>query len=178
MSDFTIDPNKLDGYPSFADMNGFSSAQESPRPRILMTLNSTKLQGYPSYSYISGFSPTQESPYPKSLLTCTDGILDGYPAFAYYGNFNSAQESPYPRCLMSCENDYLKGYPSFRINFETFGAFKNIPTLKVVVIPKSVTRISDYAFWNTSITEVTINKECIYGEHTFPEGCTIKFYDD
>ena len=144
MSDFTINPDKLEGYPSFQDMNTFSPTQEKPFPKIMMNITS-KNNGYPSISYMNTFSPTQEKPFPKLML--------------------------------SCKEEYHNKYPSFRLgNFETFGAFKNTPMLQEVSIPKSVKRIADWTFYNSAIKEVTISRDCIYGEHTFPEGCIIKFY--
>ena len=145
MSDFTINPDKLEGYPSFQDM--------------------------------SDFSPTQEKPFPRLMLSCDNTLHEGYPSFFLLGNFSPTQEKPFPRLMLSCEEEYHNKYPSFRLgNFETFGAFKNTPMLQEVSIPKSVKRIADWTFYNSAIKEVTISRDCIYGEHTFPEGCIIKFY--
>ena len=176
MSDFTINPDKLEGYPSFQDMNGFSPTQEKPFPKIMMNITS-KNNRYPSISYMNTFSPTQEKPFPRLMLSCDNTLHEGYPSFFLLGNFSPTQEKPFPKLMLSCEEEYHNKYPSFRLgNFETFGAFKNTPMLQEVSIPKSVKRIADWTFYNSAIKEVTISKDCIYGEHTFPEGCIIKFY--
>ena len=73
MSDFTINPNKLQGYPSFQDMNDFSSTQELPYPRIMMNITS-KNNGYPSISYMNTFSQTQEKHFTRLMLSCDNNL--------------------------------------------------------------------------------------------------------
>lgn len=178
--EFVIDPNKFDGYPGFQSMNGFSSPQEGLYYEgIDFICVSTKFDGYPSFRNDDRqFSPPQEGTAYRALFGCDPARMDGYPSFSNTAKFSPAQDGTYYKALMSCYEDYFDGYPSFKNGrFETFAAFKNIPTLKIVIIPKTVKYIADWAFYNTSITEVKINKDCEYFEHSFPEGCKITYYE-
>ena len=56
------------------------------------------------------------------------------------------------------------------------GAFANCVSLRNVSIPPSVKSIGRYAFYNTSLTSVTIASDCTYYSTSFPDGCTISFY--
>lgn len=56
------------------------------------------------------------------------------------------------------------------------GAFAHIKKLKQLEIPLTVTKISDTAFDDSLIEEVTIAPDCHYSEHTFPKTCQIKYW--
>jgi hypothetical protein len=88
-------------------------------------------------------------------------------------------QEPHQREVMSCKDGFLDGYPTYRVarNFRDFGAFTKSNTMEVE-IPYSVKYISDYAFYDTPITSVKINRHCIYYAHSFPPGCHIKPYKD
>ena len=58
------------------------------------------------------------------------------------------------------------------------GAFANNPLLLQVTIPRSVKSIGRYAFYGTRINYVKIARDCTYYPTSFPEGCTIDFYDE
>lgn len=63
-------------------------------------------------------------------------------------------------------------------NMITVGAFKDVSTLRRVVIPNSCKRIGLVSFSGTNIREVVIASDCSYSQTSFPEGCTIDFYSD
>lgn len=90
---------------------------------------------------------------------------------------------------------YLTGYPDilWRVdgvtnngmiysplipNMITVGAFKDVSTLRRVVIPNSCKRIGLVSFSGTNIREVVIASDCSYSQTSFPQGCTIDFYSD
>jgi hypothetical protein len=58
------------------------------------------------------------------------------------------------------------------------GAFKDVSTLRRVVIPNSCKRIGLVSFSGTNIREAIIASDCSYAQTSFPEGCTIDFYSD
>ena len=63
-------------------------------------------------------------------------------------------------------------------NMIAVGAFKDVSTLRRVVIPNSCKRIGLVSFSGTNIREVVIASDCSYSQTSFPEGCTIDFYSD
>ena len=63
-------------------------------------------------------------------------------------------------------------------NMIALGAFKDVSTLKRVVIPNSCKRIGLVSFRGTTLREVVIASDCSYSQTSFPEGCTIDFYSD
>lgn len=74
----------------------------------------------------------------------------------------------------------VEGYPVYNSTpkyLVTFGAC-SFTDVNAVEIPKSVVFIADYAFWDSKITSVKINRHCIYYNHSFPPGCHIKPYRD
>ena len=80
MSDsFVINPDKLDGYPSFDSLGSFIQANLSTNKHTI-NCNPNYLSGYPSFR--KNFPNTQEYPYPKYLLVCDNNYLSGYPSFA------------------------------------------------------------------------------------------------
>ena len=58
------------------------------------------------------------------------------------------------------------------------GAFMNCSNLHYVRIPRSVAEIGSAAFAGTSLTKVCISRQCRYSPGSFPDGCTIIFYED
>ena len=74
----------------------------------------------------------------------------------------------------------VDGYPVYNNtpkHLITFGAC-SFTDVNTVEIPKSVVFIADYAFWDSRITSVKINRHCVYYNHSFPPGCHIKPYRD
>ena len=63
-------------------------------------------------------------------------------------------------------------------NMIAVGAFKDVSTLRRVVIPNSCKKIGLVSFSGTNIREVVIASDCSYSQTSFPEGCTIDFYSD
>ena len=170
----------LDGYPRMYNWNDFSPVQDNDYPCNMFSCVLTKMSGYPSFSFFGEFSPVQDKPYPINMMSCTETLTEGYPRFYTYGEFSSTMTEPHPREVMSCKDGFLEGYPTYRVakNFRDFGAFTKSDKIIEVEIPRSVMYICDYAFYDTPITSVKINRHCIYYAHSFPPGCHIKPYKD
>ena len=86
---------------------------------------------------------------------------------------------PYPDALWRIDelkNDVVT-YTPLLIEDPDLGAFANAAALRRVSIPKSVKMIGKKAFRNTRLRSVTIAKDCTYYPTSFPEGCTVKFYE-
>lgn len=173
----TTKGNVMEGYPSFGETS-FSPAQEPPYPNNMMSNKQNVLSGYPSFGDI-GFSPAQSRPYPVDMMSCTEGLINEYPAFYTYGPFSPTMAEPHQREMMSCKEEYIGGYPTYRVakNFRSFGAFVKSKTNEIE-IPYSVLHICDWAFYDSNITSVKINRHCVYYAHSFPPGCHIKPYAD
>lgn len=70
-------------------------------------------------------------------------------------------------------------YPSYVGNkMIPLGAFTYATNLKNIKIPKSVKYIGEWAFRYTSLTEVTIAKDCKYYPTSFPDNCRVSFYEN
>lgn len=82
--------------------------------------------------------------------------------------------SPYPSQYWRFENGKLT--TGLLPDATMVGAFANCTNLQSVSIPPSVKSIGRYAFYNTSLTSVTIASDCTYYSTSFPDGCTISFY--
>lgn len=63
-------------------------------------------------------------------------------------------------------------------NMIAVGAFKDVSTLRRVVIPNSCKRIGLVSFSGTNIREAIIASDCSYSQTSFPEGCVVNFYSD
>lgn len=85
-------------------------------------------------------------------------------------------QAPYPPFWWYVENGRLThaGLPEKTL----VGAFLGCTNLRRVVIPRSVRYIGEYTFRNTQITQVTINSNCTYSDTSFPENCTVDFYNN
>lgn len=57
------------------------------------------------------------------------------------------------------------------------GAFANCVSLDTAHIPHSCEEIGEYAFRNTALETVTISGECTYSVTSFPDDCTVEFYE-
>jgi hypothetical protein len=57
------------------------------------------------------------------------------------------------------------------------GAFANCVSLDTAHIPHSCEEIGKYAFRNTALDTVTISEECTYSATSFPDDCTVEFYE-
>ena len=167
---FIINPNICNGYPSFGkpfiniDLSSINN-------NYIMKNYDNILDSYPSYG--KKFTTTTQNK--KVFMKNYDNILDSYPSYGISIDEEVIKE-PYPKMIISANSKYKQGYPSYRVSERMYGAFQDTPLLTEISIPKSVKRIADWSFYNSAIKEVTISKDCIYGEHTFPENCKIKFY--
>lgn len=77
------------------------------------------------------------------------------------------------------EEDKNEGYPVAKAApaFQELGACCHCTQLTTVTIPESVKKIGRYAFRNTLLTSVTIASDCTYYPTSFPDDCTINFYE-
>ena len=170
MSDnFTIDPDVCDGYPSFGiklQPPDFSSIAET-----YFMKNYDIFESYPSFNR----ELINSNSIPKCMIFIDPDVCDGYPSFGIQID-DEIITKPYPKMMISSTPEFKNGYPSFRMSERMYGAFADTPLLTEVSIPRTVKRIADWAFYNSAIKEVTISKDCMYGEHTFPKDCKIKFY--
>ena len=131
------------------------------------------------------------------FIGTNDYIVDQYCKVIYErGEFHTAEphlltedmpdevpalyESGYPDILWRVDGVTNNGmiYSPLIPNMIAVGAFKDVSTLRRVVIPNSCKRIGLVSFSGTNIREVVIASDCSYSQTSFPEGCTIDFYSD
>lgn len=176
--------SKNDGYPSFNELPDLYNldTQAIPCPKLIFdtACDDDFNSGYPAFKRFGDLAnmKTQEAPYPKLMLVSVPEYNSGYPCLYDFGDLveMKTQIEPYPKLMLVSVDNIYDGYPSHNEEVPSFGAFSNIPTLEKVTIPESVKHIADYAFYNTSIKEVTIASDCEFYSHTFPEDCVVKYY--
>jgi hypothetical protein len=175
----SLNPDKNDGYLSIASLPDIANSpvQSAPFPKMVPSLDPDKNDGYPSFSGFTYPILVQTKPFPKMVPSLDPDKNDGYPSFSGFTYPILVQSAPFPKMVPSLEDDMNDGYPTLRHNIPGFGAFSNIPTLKKVVIPQTVKFITDYTFYNTDIKNVTIARDCVYFDHTFPPDCVISYYE-
>lgn len=64
--------------------------------------------------------------------------------------------------------------PTYKLLLD--GAFKNAQNLSVVRVPSTVLKIGEYAFFDTNISRVVLNKNCVFNKKAFPSGTKIFYY--
>jgi hypothetical protein len=126
-----------------------------------------------SYPYLIGEDKLIEvlnEPYPYIIMNVSKGE---YPKYSFLNLIPYIKE-PYPIAVpIIKENEY----PYYaHLNPIDTGAFCWATNLEKVVIPESCKYIGVTAFRHTKLKEVTIAKDCVYFDTSFPEGCEIKFY--
>lgn len=174
-SDFTLDPNVLDGYPSFAELGNFNDNELDSKYNFSSKYND--LEGYPSLR----LGPIRDNKMNSNYTFGLDGdYLNGYPFlkqkyvnivddFLVYSKYVFAHQD---------EPNYIDGYPTLgQQELQQFGVGRD-STIDELEIPYSVTFIADYAFYDAPINSVKINRHCTYFRHSFPPGCHIKPYKD
>lgn len=87
-----------------------------------------------------------------------------------------AMKKPYPKALWRTDTG-IPYHELFPIE-KPCGAFMNAVSLEYVRIPESVRKIGRYAFFNTAMRKVRISSECEYYKTSFPEKCTVEFYEE
>lgn len=180
--DTACDDDFNSGYPAFKRFGDLTNmkTQVAPFPKLMLNVDPQYNSGYPCLYNIGDLASmkTQEAPYPKLMLVSVPEYNSGYPCLYDFGDLveMKTQIEPYPKLMLVSVDNIYDGYPSHNEEVPSFGAFSNIPTLEKVTIPESVKHIADYAFYNTSIKEVTIASDCEFYSHTFPEDCVVKYY--
>ena len=179
----SINIDKNDSYPSFSTQPDLKTlkAQVPPFPKMIPILNSDKNDSYPSFSTQPDLKTlkAQSPPFPKMIPGLLEDVCDNYPTFSTLPDLKTlkSQVPPFPKMMPKILEDICDNYPNTRGEEAEFGAGSN-SLIEEVEIPYSVTYISDYAFYNSNIKSVKINRHCIYFAHSFPPGCHIKPYND
>lgn len=127
-----------------------------------------------SYPYLIGedeLIKVLSEPTPYMAMTI---VVGEYPKYSSLNLIPYIQE-PYPIAVpIMKENEY----PHYaHLNPIDTGAFCWAANLEKVVIPESCKYIGITAFRYTKLKEVTIAKDCVYFNTSFPDGCEIKFYE-
>ena len=145
------------------------------------SLSTSKNEGYLSLSSKPDLVSlkVQEAPFPFMFTILDISKNEGYPSFETLISLPDSliQKAPFPKMLPSIEDNIAERYPSLRLEGQYWGAF-SYSSVTEVKIPRSVMYICDYAFWNSEIKSVKINRHCIYFRHSFPEECQIEFYEE
>ena len=121
-----------------------------------------------------------EPPYPASLWYLDENNLIQNAMLNKY-NAPTNWSMPYPISLWWYDNttvDYNRLRELIVPEEPIIGAYSQCPNLVSVQIPRSVKKIGRYSFADTSLTQVTIARDCTYFSTSFPSGCQINFYDD
>lgn len=174
-----LDPDYNEGYPSPVLIDSVNIRFTVDNVYFRFTENIQKNQAYPSLPQWPDmtYAKSQSAPFPKILPSVIPGYNEDYPCIGGLdATYLKAQQKPYPKVLLALDPDYLEGYPNKCQELPFFGAFSNMPQLQRVIIPASVKFIEDYVFYNTGIEKVKIASDCVYFDHTFPEGCEIEYY--
>lgn len=196
--DFIIDPDKLEGYPSYAELEDFT--EYNPTSNYTFIIDQYILDGYPSilgnftsksinsiymfktspyylegYPYMKGIFTDTSTTSPYMFKTGSIHYIDGYPYLKGIFFNKNHWLSIY---LFTPDQDYLDSYPTLGAKtFDHFGCGKD-SDINELEIPRSVLYIADWAFYNSNINSVKINRHCTYFKHSFPPGCHIKPYAD
>lgn len=175
-------PSYNDGYPSPVLVHAESITFSVDNEYLLSVFNNQINEGYLSYRLWSDITnaKVQVRPFPKILPSVIDEYNEDYPVINEVDVTNAkVQVAPFPRILPDMENPHkFEGYPSFGWNdgLDDFGAFSRANITKIK-IPATVKSIADYSFYDTGIKKVKIAHDCVYFEHSFPEGCIIENYE-
>ena len=179
----SVIPGYNENYPVINKVNVTNvKVQTRPFPKILPSVIAGYNEDYPVINEVNVTNmKVQTRPFPRILPSVIPGYNEDYPVINEVDmTYAKVQESPFPKILPDMDHeDKLEGYPSFEVlgYITDFGAFTRSGTLEVE-IPYSVMYICDYAFYDTPIKSVKINRHCKYFEHSFPPGCHIKPYND
>ena len=123
--------------------------------------------------------PEYQVPIPLAAWRIEQGVNNGLP-FNKLTKDIPEYQSPPPLSAWRIEQGINNGFPLNKLMGEhvDFGAFSNAHNLRHVSIPKSCKKIGRYAFRNTQLSSVTIARDCVYYNTSFPDGCVVNFYPD
>ena len=87
---------------------------------------------------------------------------------------------PIPFFYWTVSRAHNNGYASLGVGWQPvyIGAFTYATNVTNVSIPRSVNFIGEYAFRNTQIAEVTIDRTCTRSDTSFPKDCDVNFYNN
>lgn len=117
----------------------------------------------------------------SGIIDWGDGNTQEYsPAFEYEHTY--AESGYYTVTIdcyiekFSCEGNVRTLVLAESVKEIESGAFAGCTELESVLIPARVTKIGNYAFYNTGLKSVKVSRDCVYEATSFPENCAINFY--
>lgn len=123
------------------------------------------------------------SPSDVTSCTATCSILwemgdDGIPTnYRFIEPVDKAIAEPYPEGMWRVTDAGVLTQELLPEKID-FAAFANAYNLRQVSIPRTCKKIGRYAFRNTQLNSVTIARDCVYYNTSFPDGCVVNFYPD
>ena len=168
---------------------GYSSAKNEVDFMAVKCLGATHIRFTASISSYTMLHPDDSAETKKHYYFIDSINVNGTILKWYYSNdrlthddmtpaTEKAMKKPYPHALWRIDgiSPNMPYHELFPIE-KPSGAFMNAVNLEYVHIPESVRKIGRYAFFNTVLRKVRISSECEYYETSFPEECTIEFYE-
>lgn len=135
-----------------------------------------KSESYPVLENELSVLEVPSIPIPYKVFRQNENVNNGYPYIKDSNEYLSVLKSPFPQTIfIQSKNEYPKFYHLKPIDT---GAFCYASNLETVKIPKSVKYIGETAFRHTALTEVTIASDCVYYPTSFPDGCSVNYYDN
>lgn len=130
-----------------------------------------------------GTGTTIQIPFNDNVVTW---VLQSANARLSYGNLDFYDATPEDVAPISCTiawgnwsiNSNGRPYNIYAPTNTELGAFANAVSLMQISIPRSCKKIGRYAFRNTHLSSVTIARDCVYYNTSFPEGCVVHYYPD
>lgn len=152
---------------------------KTPSQLSFDTVNYPKSVGIPNYvaeTLDTDIHPeilSWEEPYPTGLWYIDNNELknSGIPDRLY-------ATQPYPFSLWYLDTEMNHLFNSAIPKSIPMSSFYGSENLTMIYIPRSVEEIGKIAFQKTGLVEVTISRNCVYEDTSFPENCQIKFYEE
>lgn len=149
----------IDGLPAIVQLT-------APYPFVAFR----QAEDYPFLSSTPDLVQGYTSPYPATVFQ----IADDYPYLQDVQGVYGITE-PYPVGVMMIGNSY----PFLATgNCVNFGACCHATSLTDLTIPETVTSIGEYSFRNSAVECVKVCGGCSYSGTSFPDGCTVEYYEN